>query len=76
MRTMNQHDHDHHGHDHHAPSRPKRGGLHKDWRTWLVVGLMLAAMAAYVLTDGRIACSPAAAADGRRCRRAALTRRS
>jgi len=25
-------------------------GFHKDWRTWLVVGLMLAAMGAYVLT--------------------------
>jgi len=27
--------------------RPK---LHKDWRTWLAVGLMLGAMAMYVLT--------------------------
>ncbi len=25
-------------------------GLHKDWRVWLVVGLMLAAIATYVLT--------------------------
>jgi len=24
--------------------------LHKDWRVWLVVGLMLTAMAIYVLT--------------------------
>jgi hypothetical protein len=24
--------------------------LHKDWRVWLVVGLMLAAMIIYVLT--------------------------
>ncbi|MCL4503137.1 MAG: hypothetical protein M1438_14995 [Deltaproteobacteria bacterium] len=25
-------------------------GLHKDWRTWLIIGLMLAAMGTYVLT--------------------------
>lgn len=25
-------------------------GLHKDWRAWLVVALMLAAIATYVLT--------------------------
>lgn len=25
-------------------------GLHRDWRTWLVIGLMLAAIATYVLT--------------------------
>jgi hypothetical protein len=25
-------------------------GLHKDWRTWLVIGLMLAAIGTYVLT--------------------------
>ena len=29
----------------------KKKGLHKDWRTWIVVILMLVAMAAYVLTD-------------------------
>jgi ABC-type nickel/cobalt efflux system permease component RcnA len=41
------HPHDHqHGHQH----GHKRKGLHKDWRAWLVVGLMLAAMAAYVLS--------------------------
>jgi hypothetical protein len=42
--TSHNHDHDHH-HAH------KRKGLHKDWRAWLVVGLMLAAMLAYVLSD-------------------------
>jgi hypothetical protein len=41
------HDHDQHGHDH-QHSKPK--GLHKDWRAWVVVGLMLAAMAAYILS--------------------------
>ena len=25
-------------------------GLHKDWRTWAVIGLMLAAICTYVLT--------------------------
>ena len=25
-------------------------GLHKDWRTWAVIGLMLAAIGTYVLT--------------------------
>jgi ABC-type nickel/cobalt efflux system permease component RcnA len=47
---MTHHDHkhsDHHGHDHRPPARR---GLHKDWRAWLVVGLMLIAMAVYVLT--------------------------
>jgi hypothetical protein len=48
----------------HHPNRPRhhqgqkknqkqqqKKGLHKDWRTWTVVILMLAAIAAYVLTD-------------------------
>ena len=26
-------------------------GLHRDWRVWVVVGLMLAAMLVYVLSD-------------------------
>ena len=44
------HHHDHHDHQHHDHHPAKSKGLHKDWRTWLVVGLMLAAMLAYVLT--------------------------
>jgi hypothetical protein len=36
-------------HEHHAG--PLRKRLHRDWRTWVVVLLMLAAMAAYVLSD-------------------------
>ena len=47
-----------HGHKHaheskaDEPSRPKfyLSGLHRDWRTWLVLALMLAAIATYVLT--------------------------
>lgn len=45
---MTHHDHEHHGHHEHAP---RSKGLHKDWRAWLVVGIMLAAMAMYVLSD-------------------------
>jgi hypothetical protein len=36
-----------HGH----PTELWRGrGLHKDWRTWAVIGLMLAAIGTYVFT--------------------------
>jgi hypothetical protein len=41
----------HHGHhDHSHPQHKQGGGLHKDWRAWTVVVLMLAAMAAYILS--------------------------
>ncbi len=39
---MNKHD------EKHDSSEP---GLHKDWRTWVVVVLMVAAMAIYILSD-------------------------
>lgn len=46
---MTQHQHEHaKGHQHEHPS--KNQGLHKDWRTWAVVLLMLVAMAAYVFS--------------------------
>lgn len=46
---MTQHHHDHdHKHQHNQPTKDQ--GLHKDWRTWAVVLMMLAAMAAYVLS--------------------------
>jgi hypothetical protein len=46
---MSQHDqHGHHHGEHHG--HHGAGTWHKDWRTWVVVGLMLAAMAAYVLS--------------------------
>ncbi len=51
--TQHDHKHEHHGHDHHGhghSSRKKRG-LHKDWRTWVVVVLVLAAMLMYVVSD-------------------------
>jgi hypothetical protein len=47
------HHHHHHGHEGHAADHrpaPWWARLHKDWRTYVVVGLMLLAMAVYVLT--------------------------
>jgi hypothetical protein len=38
-----------HDHEHGHASRRRR--LHRDWRVWVIVGLMLAAMFAYVLSD-------------------------
>ncbi len=47
---MNKHDHKHgHEHKHHSGHATKKPP-HKDWRLWAVVGLMLAAIAGYVLT--------------------------
>ncbi|MCL4500887.1 MAG: hypothetical protein M1438_03400 [Deltaproteobacteria bacterium] len=42
----------HHKHAHEKVSHHQIDwmGLHKDWRTWLIVGLMLAAIGTYVLT--------------------------
>lgn len=47
---MNQHEHGHkHDHHHeHGHQHSKNQGLHKDWRMWAIVILMLAAMFAYV----------------------------
>ena len=39
-----------HHHRHPGPGHQPRQGLHKDWRTWLALALMLAAVAIYVLT--------------------------
>ncbi|MGD9720509.1 MAG: hypothetical protein AB7O59_21885 [Pirellulales bacterium] len=47
---MTHHDQHQHQHQHQHGHPPKYKGLHKDWRAWVVVGLMLAAMAAYVLS--------------------------
>ena len=41
----------HPNHPRHHQGKKKKKGLHKDWRIWSVVILMLVAMAAYVLTD-------------------------
>jgi len=34
----------------HAEKKSHRRGLHKDWRVWVAIGLMLAAMGMYVLS--------------------------
>ncbi len=58
-------EHDHHHHDQHQVPAWKR--LHRDWRVWLGVILMLTAMAAYVISQdesirpgGRVPQAPAA----------------
>ena len=38
-------------HNHDTPRSSARKGLHRNWRLWVVVGLMLAAMIAYVISD-------------------------
>jgi hypothetical protein len=43
------HDHEHRGGHGHAKRAPSRG-LHRDWRFWVAIALMLAAMVAYVLS--------------------------
>ncbi|HEV3298715.1 MAG TPA: hypothetical protein VG055_03705 [Planctomycetaceae bacterium] len=45
------HHHDHSGH-HHEDKPPRQ--FHKDWRVWVVVVVILAAMATYVLTNGEV----------------------
>ncbi|MEM9657043.1 MAG: hypothetical protein AAF961_01660 [Planctomycetota bacterium] len=47
--SKKKHSHGHHEHGHSHRHKPKQG-LHKDWRSWVVVGLMLAAMVVYVLS--------------------------
>jgi hypothetical protein len=52
--THNEHEHEHHEHEHHGRhgGHPmhKRKPFHRDWRAWVVVGLMLAAMYAYIMS--------------------------
>ena len=50
---MTQNNHKHTGAEKHKHQHKEKTGirnLHKDWRTWVAVGLMLAAIAIYVLT--------------------------
>ena len=49
MGSEHKHDHGHH----HSPAWKR---LHRDWRAWAVVLLMLAAMAAYVVSDDEALC--------------------
>jgi ABC-type Zn2+ transport system substrate-binding protein/surface adhesin len=43
--------HGHHGHDGHGHKHQGKRPVHKDWRLWFAVVLMLVAMAVYVLSD-------------------------
>ncbi len=43
--------------DHAHPRRPYWKRAHRDWRAWAAIGLMLAMMAIYILTDS-LAFSP------------------
>ena len=51
--TMTHHDkkHDHHGHKQQHRGGAKSKAIHKNWMTWVVLGLMLIAMLMYVLSD-------------------------
>jgi hypothetical protein len=54
---MNHPQHDHSGH--HQENKARRQ-FHKDWRVWLAVIVMLAALATYILTnDETLAPAPA-----------------
>ena len=48
---MHSHHHPHKQHEEkHETDTFLKPGIHKDWRTWLVIGLMLAAIGTYVVT--------------------------
>jgi ABC-type nickel/cobalt efflux system permease component RcnA len=50
---MTQHHHKHpasHKHEHIDPEEWSAKRLHKDWRVWLTVGVMLIAIVVYVLS--------------------------
>jgi len=47
---MSEHDHAHHHHAGHDHDRPRKRPFHKDWRLWVVVGLMLVGIIVYILT--------------------------
>lgn len=44
----------HHPNQPHHKQGKKKTEIHKDWRTWTVVILMLAGMAAYILTNEEV----------------------
>ncbi len=50
---MNRHKQHHGKHDHkHSHAHQKKGHrMHKNWKTWVVIILMLAAMLMYVVSD-------------------------
>ncbi|MGB9294373.1 MAG: hypothetical protein WCB64_13770 [Desulfobaccales bacterium] len=48
--TSHGHKHAHEEEDKNSHHKIDLSGLHKDWRTWLVIALMLGAIGTYVLT--------------------------
>jgi hypothetical protein len=51
IQVMPSHHHSHHqDEEKHWLNKILQPGLHKDWRTWVVIGLMMAAISIYVLT--------------------------
>lgn len=46
MTTHGHHQEHQHKHDHHG----RKTGIHRDWRFWTAIVLMLVAMGAYILT--------------------------
>jgi len=54
---MTSHEHESHGGKHghgHNHGSHGRKALHRDWRLWVAVVLMLIAMGAYVLSDNEV----------------------
>ena len=47
---MSKQSHEHAKHDHRDKARSSNWMLHKDWRTWLAVAVMIAAIIMYVLS--------------------------
>ena len=47
---MSDHSHEHAKHRHSGKAQSSKWQLHKDWRAWLVVTLMVAAVIMYVLS--------------------------
>ena len=47
------HDHDHnqHGHHNHQTHPNAKKPIHHDWKFWVAIVLMLAAMGAYIMSD-------------------------
>lgn len=43
--------HQQHKHDKRHQHSQKKKKAHKDWKTWLVIGMMLLAMLLYVISD-------------------------
>ncbi len=48
--THHEHDPQHHGRQHEHHHTHKRRGIHRDWRVWLAVAIMLGAMFMYVMS--------------------------